>query len=64
MQYSSERKEAVLKKMWPPHNSSILELAEEEGISEATLYAWRKAAWAEGRLLPCGDAGDSARSPR
>ena len=55
MRYSPERKEAVLKKMLPPHNRSIRELAEEEGISEATLYAWRKAARAEGRLLPDGD---------
>ena len=41
--------------MLPPHNRSIKELAEEEGISEATLYNWRKAARAEGRLLPDGD---------
>jgi len=54
MRYSSERKEAVLKKMLPPHNRSIREIAEEEGISEATLYNWRRAARAEGRLLPDG----------
>lgn len=35
MQYSKERKEAVLKKMMPPHTRSIVELAREEGISEA-----------------------------
>jgi len=34
MRYSPERKEAVLRKMLPPHNRSIPELAEEEGISE------------------------------
>lgn len=55
MRYSAERKEAVLKKMLPPNNRSIREIAEEEGISEATLYNWRKAARAEGRLLPEGD---------
>ncbi|MFH1981122.1 MAG: transposase [Pseudomonadota bacterium] len=44
MQYSKERKDAVLKKMMPPHNRSILELAKEEGISEATLYIWRRQA--------------------
>ncbi len=43
MRYSAERKEAVLKKMLPPNNRSIREIAEEEGISEATLYNWRKA---------------------
>jgi len=56
MRYSAERKEAVLRKMLPPLNKTIKEIAEEEGISEATLYNWRKAARAEGRLLPNGDA--------
>ena len=55
MRYSAERKEAVLRKMLPPNNRSIREIAAEEGISEATLYNWRKAARAEGRLLPDGD---------
>ena len=41
MRYSPERKEAVLRKMMPPHNRSVRELAREEGISEATLYNWR-----------------------
>ena len=31
MRYSAERKEAVLKKMLPPNNRSIREIAEEEG---------------------------------
>ena len=41
--------------MLPPSNKTIKELAQEEGICEATLYNWRKAARAEGRLLPDGD---------
>lgn len=55
MRYPKERKEAILKKMLPPNNKTIKELAQEEGISEATLYNWRTAARAEGRLLPDGD---------
>jgi len=55
MRYPKERKEAVLKKMLPPNNKTIKELAAEEGISEATLYNWRNAARAEGRLMPDGD---------
>jgi transposase-like protein len=55
MPYSAERKEAILKKMLPPHNKSVPEIAKEEGISEPTLYIWRKAARAKGRLLPDGD---------
>jgi len=56
MGYPAERQEAVLKKMLPPHNKTIPELAKEEGISEGTLYNWRKAARAEGRLMPDGDS--------
>jgi len=33
MRYSPERKEAVLRKMVPPHNRSIKELAREEGYN-------------------------------
>jgi transposase-like protein len=55
MSYPSERKEAILKKMLPPNNRSVKDLAQEEGICEATLYQWRKAARAAGRLLPDGD---------
>jgi transposase len=42
--YSEERKTAVLKKLLPPHNHSIIEISREEGISEATLYNWRNKA--------------------
>ena len=44
MGYSPERKEAVLKKMLPPNNLAITELAKQEGIAEATLYNWRQQA--------------------
>lgn len=57
MKYSLERKEAVLKTMLPPHNRPIAALAEEEGISTATLYLWRTQARAQGRLLPDGAMG-------
>jgi transposase-like protein len=56
MGYPKERKEAVLQKKLPPNNRPIPVIAREEGISEATLYNWRKAARAEGRLLPDGDS--------
>jgi transposase-like protein len=56
MKYPKERKEAVLKKMLPPDNMSVPQIATEEGISEATIYNWRKEARAQGRLLPEGDS--------
>lgn len=58
MKYSTERKQAVLAKLCPPHNRSIREVAAEEGISEATLYNWRKQARERGELYP--DAGSDA----
>ena len=59
MGYSPERKEAVLKKMLPPNQRSIVQLAKEEGICEATLYNWRTQARNSGRLMP-----DSDNSPQ
>ncbi|MHB8446204.1 MAG: transposase, partial [Acidithiobacillus ferrivorans] len=47
--YSVERKAAVLRKMLPPLNLSVAELAQQqEGISDGTLYHWRKQAMAGG----------------
>ena len=62
MLYPAERKEAVLKKMLPPNNQSIAAIAKAEGISEATLYNWRKAARSQGRLLPDGDTSPTGWS--
>ena len=64
MRYSPERKEAVLRKMMPPHNRSITQLAIEEGISEATLYNWRKEARSKGVLMPDGDTGPKGWNAR
>ena len=55
MGYSAERRESVLKKMLPPNNQSIASLSKEEGISDATLYIWRKQAREQGRLMPDSD---------
>ncbi|MGL6152366.1 MAG: IS3 family transposase [Aeromonas sobria] len=50
--YSDERKAALLKKLLPPINMSVTELARQEGISEVTLYNWRKQAKAGGAPVP------------
>lgn len=55
MRYSEERKEAVLRKLLPPLSRTIADVAQEEGISGATLYNWRKEARRRGRLLPDAD---------
>ena len=49
--YSLERKESVLKKLLPPHNLSVAELSRQEGISDVTLYTWRKQAKARGAIV-------------
>jgi transposase-like protein len=52
MKYSEERREAILRKLLPPHSRTVAEVAEAEGVSAATLYNCRKQARASGRLLP------------
>jgi transposase-like protein len=55
--YSAERKQAVIEKMMPPHNRPIPELAKEYGISDVTLYNWRKEARKRGMAVP-GDGNN------
>lgn len=50
--YSSERKEAVLKKLLPPHNMTVAEVARQEGIKPKTLYNWRHDAKKRGLPVP------------
>ncbi|WP_259220277.1 IS3 family transposase [Serratia sp. BIGb0234] len=39
--YSPERKAAVIARMLPPHNQSVVHIARAEGIPINTLYTWR-----------------------
>ncbi len=64
MRYSPERKEAVLRKMMPPHNRTIRELAKAERISEATLYNWRQQARDKGLLMPDADTSPEGWAAR
>ena len=41
MQYSKERKEAVIKKMLPPISRTVPQLHADEGIALSTLYKWQ-----------------------
>lgn len=56
MNYSSELKEALLRRMLPPNNESITKISREEGISEQTLRNWRDKARADGTAAPGTDA--------
>lgn len=50
--YAPERKEAILKKLAPPNSMPVAKVAEQEGISQQTLYHWRKQAREQGQLMP------------
>ena len=50
--YSEERKQSVLKKMMPPLNTPISQLVAETGISDCTLYTWRKECSLKGVVVP------------
>lgn len=56
MNYSSELKEAILRRMLPPNNESIAKISKEEGISEQTLRNWRDKARTGGMAAPGTDA--------
>jgi transposase-like protein len=50
--YSAERKEAILRQMMPPMNKLVSALAREHGISEQTLYTWRRSLKSQGVAVP------------
>lgn len=50
--YTQEQKQAVLERMMPPHNGTVVEIARETGITESTLYNWRMEARAKGLVVP------------
>ncbi|MBK1706874.1 transposase [Halochromatium glycolicum] len=60
MAYSPERKAAVLKRLLPPSRIPLARLAQEEGLSEATLIKWRREAREKGQLIPAADSGPRA----
>jgi transposase-like protein len=52
--YSEELKQSVLKRMMPPESRTVKELSRETGITEVTLYNWRKLARKAGAVMPGG----------
>ncbi len=44
MKYSKRMKESVLRKVLPPENRSVSDVAMEMGISEQTIYSWKRQA--------------------
>ncbi|MBO9483337.1 transposase [Salinisphaera sp. G21_0] len=56
--YSEEFKESIIQKMMPPNNVPVSQLVLETGISDVTLYTWRKNAVSKGVPVP-GDGKNS-----
>ena len=50
--YSEEFKESIIQKMMPPNNVPVSQLVLETGISDVTLYTWRKNAVSKGVPVP------------
>ncbi len=44
MKYSRRMKESALRKILPPENRSVSDVAREMGISDQTIYNWKKKA--------------------
>lgn len=59
-QYAKEKREHALALMGAPQNKPVPEVSKLTGISEATLYSWRKQARSQGRVVP-GDGQNPER---
>ncbi len=53
--YSPERKEALLRRLLPPESMPVAQLARVAGVSEQTLYNWRKKLREQGSLVPASN---------
>jgi transposase-like protein len=50
--YSRERKAALLKMLLPPLNLTVAEVCRREGVSDVSMYTWRKMASLQGSNVP------------
>lgn len=50
--FTKEFKEKILKKLQPPENKSVSEVALEENIPTSTIYTWVSKARKQGQMIP------------
>ncbi|HEN47668.1 MAG TPA: hypothetical protein ENI75_04860 [Mizugakiibacter sp.] len=50
--YSQELREQIVKKMMPPSSQTVAAISRETGISQPTLYAWKKQFRTQGYVVP------------
>lgn len=62
--YTKEFKAKVVEKMMPPNARSVADVHRETGISEPTLYGWRKAFQNQGMAVPADPANPESWSGR
>lgn len=55
--YTEKMRESIVKRMMPPNNESVSQISEELGITEPTLYKWRKEARLAGNPTPGSGQG-------
>jgi transposase len=58
--YTKEFKEAIIKRMMPPNNEPVKAISEETGVTEVTLYKWRRESRNNGNATP-GDGQGSEK---
>lgn len=61
--YSEEFKEATVQKMMPPNPVPVSQLVEETGVSDVTLYKWRKQYRERGFAVPADDTNPDNWKP-
>ena len=54
--YPEEFKESIIKKMMPPNAVSVPKLAKETGVTDTTLYNWRKKYRNQGVAVPADNS--------
>ena len=54
--YSEEFKAKVVEKMMPPNARKVADVHRETGVSEPTLYAWRREFQNRGHAVPADPA--------
>jgi transposase len=59
--YPQEYRDMLLKRLQPPENKSVSEIAQEEGIPKSTIYTWVSRARANGALIPNSDPSNDKR---
>jgi transposase-like protein len=62
--YSEEFKAKVVEKMMPPNARTVADVRRETGISEPTLYAWRRQFQNRGHAVPADSANPESWSGR